>query len=106
MDVWNNSLNKFGKNYNLSYFLVPETMSLLYVRSNLCIAPFHVWSQICIAPMHVRFKFVNFALQMDGSNADYATLMKGSYADFAPHIEQRHSFSDQKIAQIVVCATF
>ena len=41
---------------------------------------------------------------MDGSNADFAPHMEGSHADFAPHIERRHSFRDQKVAQIAFSA--
>ena len=43
---------------------------------------------------------------MDGSNADFAPHMVGSHADFAPHIERRHSFRDQKIAEIAISAIF
>ena len=49
-------LNKFGKTCNMSNLLVPVTMSLLYVRSKVCMAPFHVRSKVCIAPIHVRSK--------------------------------------------------
>ena len=63
-------LKKFGRNCNLSYFLVAETMSLLYVQSKVCMAPFNVWSKVC-----------KFAPHMDGSNADIAPHMEGRHAD-------------------------
>ena len=75
------------------YYLVPETMSPLHVRSKVCMAPFYVLSKVCIAPIYVRSKFADIAPHIDGSNAD-----------FAPHIERRHSFRDQKIAQMPISA--
>ena len=99
-------LYKFGRNCNLSYFLDPETMSPLHVRSEVCIAPFHVRSKVCIAPFHVRSKVNKFAPHMDGSNADFAPHMGESHADFAPHMEQRHSCRDQKIAKFAIFAYF
>ena len=81
-------------------------MSLLYVRSNVCMAPFHVRSKVCIAPILVRSKVCKFAPHIDGSNADFAPHMEGSHAEFAPHLEQRHSFRDQKIAKIASFVNF
>ena len=49
-------------------------------------------------------KLADFAAHMDGSNTDFAPHMEGSHAAFAPHIELRHSFRDQKIAQIAISA--
>ena len=46
-------------------FLVSETMSLLRVRSEVCMAPFYVRSKVCIAPIHVQSKFADFALPME-----------------------------------------
>ena len=74
----------FLKGY-FSYFWVLETMSLVQVRSQVCMAPFYVRSQVCIAPINVRNKFANFAQHMEGSHADYAL-----------HMERRHSFREQK----------
>ena len=54
-------------------FLDPETMSLFYVRSKVCMALLHVRSKDRIAPFRVRSKF--------------AQHMEGSNADFAPHTE-------------------
>ena len=77
---------------NLAIFFIPATMSLLHVRSKVCMALFHVRSKVCIAPIHVRSKFVDFAPHMEGSNAYFALHMEGSNTDFAPHMERRHSF--------------
>ena len=81
-------------------------MSLLNMRSKVCIAPFHMRSKVCIAPIHVRRKFTDFAPHMNGSNADFAPHMEGSHADFAPNIERRNSFWDQIIAQIAIYVNF
>ena len=81
-------------------------MSLLYVRSKVCMAPFNVQSKVCIAPINVRSKVCKFALHMDESNADFAPHMEGRHADFAPHMEQRHSCRDQKIAKFAIFANF
>ena len=97
--VLNQFFKRIGRNLNLRYFLVPETMSLLFVRSKVCMTSFHVRSKVCIAPIHVRSKVCKFAPHMDGSNADFAPHMEGSHADFAPHMEWRHSFRDQIIAK-------
>ena len=67
-------------------------------------APFHARSKVCIAPIHVQNKFADFALHMDSRNADFAPHIEGSHLDFAPHIERRHSFRDQKIAQMAFSA--
>ena len=50
----NKFFNFFGRKCNLSYFLVPETMSPLDVRSKVCMAPFDLRSKVCIAPILVR----------------------------------------------------
>ena len=71
----NKLYKKIGRNLILSYFSVLETISSLYVRSKVCMAPFNVRSIVC-----------KFAPHMDGSNADFAPHMEGSHADFAPHI--------------------
>ena len=91
-------------------------MSLLHVRSKVCMASFHVRSKVCMAPFHARSKvcvapvnvlnFADFAPHMDGSNADFAPQKEGSHADFAPHKEGRHSFRDQQNAQISIFAKF
>ena len=91
---------------SFSYYLVPETMSLLHVQCKVCMAPFHVRSKVCIAPIHVRSKFSDSAPHMVGNNAEFSLHMEGSHADFAPHIERRHSFRDQKIAQMALSAKF
>ena len=75
--------------------LVPEHMSPLHVRSEVCMAPFHVRSKVCIAPIHVQNKVCQFAPHMDGSNAD-----------FASHMEGRRSFRDQQIAKIAIFTSF
>ena len=102
--------NKFYKNVcqklQFKLFVVPETMSLLYVRSKVCMTHFHVRSKVCIAPIHVRSKVCKFVPHMDGSNADFALHMEGSHADFAPHIERRHSFRGQIIANTASFANF
>ena len=90
----------------MSYLLVPETMSLLYVRIKVCMAPFHVRSKVCNAPIHVRSKLCKFAPHMDKSNADFAMHMEGSHADFAPHMERRQSFRDQILAKTAIFANF
>ena len=60
-----NSLNIGGLNKFINFvwqklqfelFVVSETMSLLYVRSKVCMAHFHVQSKVWIAPIHVRSK--------------------------------------------------
>ena len=92
-------------------------MSLLHVRSIVCMAPFHVRSKVSIAPIHVRSKVCKFAPHMDGSNAEFALHMEGSHADFAPHMEgshadfalhmeRRHSFRDQIIAKTASIGNF
>ena len=81
--------NKFGRICNVNYFLVPEPMSPVLVRSKVCIATIHVRSKVC-----------QFAPHMDESKADLVPHMKGSHADFAPYMKWRHSFRDQKIAKI------
>ena len=90
----------------MSNFLVPETMSPLYVRSKVCMAPFNVRSKVCMASIHVRSKVCKFATYMDGSNVDFAPHMEGSHEDFAPHMERRHSFRDQIIAKTAIFANF
>ena len=87
-------------------FLVPETMSTLYVRSKVCMAPFHVQSKVWNAPIHVRRKVWKFDLHMDKSIADFAPHIEGSHADFALHMELRHSFRDQLIAKTSSFANF
>ena len=62
---------------NLNYFVDPETMSPLYVRSKVCIAPFHVRSKVCFASIHVPSKVCKFASHMNGSIADLAPHMEG-----------------------------
>ena len=52
-------------------------MSLFYVRSKVCIAPFNVRSKVCIDPIHGRSKVCKFAPHMDGSNADFSLHMEG-----------------------------
>ena len=71
------------------YFLFPETVSQLHVRSKVCMAPFHARSKVCIAPIHVQSKVCQFAPHMDAS-----------HADFAQHMEWRHSFRDQKMLKL------
>ena len=63
-------------------YLVPETVS-----------PLHVRSEVCIAPFYVRSKDYEFATHLEGSNAN-----------FAQHMEQRHSFRDQQTAKIATSA--
>ena len=58
-------------------FLVTKTMSLFYVRSKVCIAPFNVQSKVCIDPIHGRSKVCKFAPHMDGSNVDFSLHMEG-----------------------------
>ena len=103
---YNKFFYKFGRNCYLSYFLVPETMSPLYVQSKVCMAPFHVRSKVCIAPIHVGSKVCKFAPHMDGSNTDIAPHIKWSHADFVSHMEWRHSFRDQIIAKTTSFANF
>ena len=79
----------------ISYVLVPGTISSLNVQSKVGMAPFTVQNKVCIAPFHVRSKVSKFAL-----------LMEGSHADFAPHKDRRHSFREQKIAEIAISANF
>ena len=81
-------------------------MSLLQVRSEVCIAPLHVRSKVCIAPFHVQSKVYKFAPHMDGSHADFAPHMEESHADIAPHMEHRHSCRDHKIAKFAIFANF
>ena len=97
---------KIGRFGNLSYLLVPETMSPVHVRSEVFMAPFHVRSKVCIAPFQVRSKFAVFAMHMYGSNADFAPHMEGSHADFALHMERRHSFRDKILTKIAISANF
>ena len=99
IDDSNKFFKKIVRNLNLSYFLVLETMSLLYVRSKVCMAPFDVRSKVCMASIHVRSKVCKFASHMVGSNAHFAPHMERSHADFAPHMEGRHSFRYQIIAK-------
>ena len=96
IDVLKTLYYKFGRISNLSFFLDPETKSLLHIRSKVSIAPFHVRSKVCIAPFHVRSKVYKFGPHMYVSNADLASHMEGSHADFARHMERRHSCRDQK----------
>ena len=86
---------------NSSYFLVPETMSPLLVRREVCMAPFHVRSKDGIAPFHVRSKVCKFSPHMDG-NANFVPHIEGSHADMG----RRHSFRDQKIAKVAISANF
>ena len=102
----NKLFQKFGRKFNLSYFLFPEIMSQLYVQSKVCMAPFNVRSKVCFAPIHVRSKVCKFAPHMDWSNADFAPHMEGRQADFAPHMERRHSFRDKIIAKTAVFGNF
>ena len=83
-------IDRYG---NFSYLLVPETLSLLHVRSK--VALLHVRSKVCITPFQVWSKFIVFALHIEGCDADFALHMKGSHADFAPHMQQRHGLWDQ-----------
>ena len=66
----------------------------------------HVRSKVCIAPIHVKSKLADFAPHMDGSNEDFAPHMEGSHADFVPHMEWRHWFRDQEIVKIANSANF
>ena len=91
---------------NFCYFLVPETVSPLHVRSKVCLAPFHVRSKFNIAPFYVQRKDCKFAPHLEESNADFALHMEASNADFAPHMERRNSFRDQQIAKIYISAIF
>ena len=75
----NKFFKKFGRSCNLSCCLVPETISSLYVRSKVCMAPFHLPSKVCIVPIHVQSKVCKLSPHMDGSNADFAPHMKGSH---------------------------
>ena len=84
-------------------FLFPETISLIFVQSKVCMAPLHVRSKAFIAPIYVWSKF---APHMDGSNADFAPQIEGSQADFAPNMEQRHSYRTQIIAKFAIFAKF
>ena len=77
-----------GRIGHFKYLLVPEPISSLHVRSEVCIAPFHVRSKVC-----------QFDPHMDGSNVDFARHMEGNHADFAPHMDWSHSFRDQKSAK-------
>ena len=43
---------------------------------------------------------------MKGSNADFALPMEKRHSDFAPHIEQRQSFRDPKMATNAISANF
>ena len=88
------------------FLLVPEIMSLLYVRSIVCMAPFNVGSKVCIASIHVRSKICKFAPHINGSNADFPRHIEESHADFAPQMEWRHSCKDQIIAKTAIFANF
>ena len=79
---------------------------LPFVRSTVCVAPFHVQSKVCIAPIHVQSKVCKLAPHMDGINAHFAPHMNGIHADFAPYMERRHIFRDQIIAKTANFAIF
>ena len=104
--VLNKFFWKFASMCNFSYFLDPETVSPIHVKSKVCIAPFHVRSKVCIALFHVRSKIDKFAPHMDGSKADFAPHMEGSHADFAPHMERRHCCRDKITAKFAIFAYF
>ena len=82
---------KIGRIGYFNYFLVSGTMSLLHVKSKVCMAPFNIRSEGCIAPFHVQRTFCNFLSQMDCSNEIFAPHMEGSHAEFAPHMEGSHA---------------
>ena len=67
---------------------VPEPVSPLHVRSEVCMTPFHVQSKVYIAPFYVRSKDCKFSPHLEHwSIADFSRHMEGSHAQFAPHME-------------------
>ena len=100
-------IKKIGSVGNFNYFLVPENMSPLHVRSKVCMASFHLRSEVGIAHIHVRSKVCQFASHMDGSNADFAPHMKEAMQTLLrTWTGDIGRFRDQFFSKIVISANF
>ena len=51
---WKKKQFKIRNIGNISYLLVPETMTQLHVRSKDCMAPLHVQSKVCKVCIYLR----------------------------------------------------
>ena len=63
------------------FFLVPGTLDLHNVQSEVCMAPVHVPSKACIAPFPVQSKVCKFALHMNAHEFSNAKTTMFSDAD-------------------------